>query len=231
MGAALALGGCEALPAGDIGSILGDISANAPLTTAEIDAGLRQALEIGAGNVTGRLGREGGFFNDQTVRIPLPGRLGELQTELAKVNLSGPLDDLQTRMNAAASASMPKARELVVGAITSMTVEDAVGILRGGDTAATDYLRLRTQDELTAAFSPVFNDALAASGVFQTLDNVGSRYGLGAVTSDVRTDFTAHAVEFGLNGLFFYVAQEEQRIREEPVARTTELLRRVFGSR
>ena len=115
MGAALALGGCEALPAGDIGSILGDISANAPLTTAEIDAGLRQALEIGAGNVTGRLGQEGGFFNDQAVRIPLPGRLGELQTELAKVNLSGPLDDLQTRMNAAASASMPKARELVVG--------------------------------------------------------------------------------------------------------------------
>lgn len=231
VGATLILGGCEALPAGEIGNILNDITSQAPLTTAEIDAGLKQALEIGTQNVTGRLGEPGGFFNDETIRIPLPGRLADFQKNLASAGLSGPLDDLQTRMNEAASAAMPQARDLVIGAVTSITLEDAFGILNGGDSAATDFLRSRTETELRNAFSPFVNDAMAESGVFQALSSVGNRYGLGAVTADVQNDLTNHAVEFGLNGLFYYVAEEEKRIREEPVARTTELLRRVFGNR
>ncbi|MEO1029110.1 MAG: DUF4197 domain-containing protein [Pseudomonadota bacterium] len=221
--------GCESLPA-DLGGVLGTIGSEAPLTSAEIDAGLRQALELGTNSVTSRLGQDGGFFNDTNIRIPLPGRLATLQAELGKVGLSGPLDDVQTRMNASASAAMPEARRLVVNAIQSMTLEDALGILRGGDTAATDFLRGRTEDSLRSAFSPFVNQALAESGTFQALDSIGDRYALGAVTSDVRSDLTSHAVNLGLDGLFFYVAAEEKKIREEPVARTTELLRRVFGS-
>lgn len=230
LGVMTVLGGCETISSGDLSGILNGAGVNAPLTSAEVGAGLKQALELGTQNVTDRLGAENGFFGDDAVRIPLPGRLGELQGELSKVGLSGPLDDLQLRMNSAASAAMPEARRLVVSAVQSMTWEDAMGILRGGNTAATDFLRSRTETSLQSAFSPFVNQALSEAGVFQALDSVGGRYGLGAVTTDVRSDLTDHAVNFGLNGLFLYVAAEEEKIREEPVARTTELLRRVFGS-
>ncbi|MEO1474824.1 MAG: DUF4197 domain-containing protein [Pseudomonadota bacterium] len=232
----LGLAACESGPTGGLGGVLEGITSGiggatqGGLSTAEIDAGLREALTIGTERVSAQLGATDGFFGDNRIRIPLPGRLGELQDQLTKVGLSGPLDDLQLRMNRAAEASMPEARKLVVSAVRSITLEDALGILNGGDTAATDFLRGRTEASLTDAFRPYIDTALGDSGAFQTLDSVTSRYGLSAVSTDLRGDMTDHAVALGLNGLFYYVSEEERRIRENPVARTTELLRRVFGS-
>jgi len=232
----LGLAACESGSTGGLGGVLEGITSGiggatqGGLSTAEIDAGLREALTIGTERVSAQLGATDGFFGDNRIRIPLPGRLGELQDQLTKVGLSGPLDDLQLRMNRAAEASMPEARKLVVSAVRSITLEDALGILNGGDTAATDFLRGRTEASLTDAFRPYIDTALGDSGAFQTLDSVTSRYGLSAVSTDLRGDMTDHAVALGLNGLFYYVSEEERRIRENPVARTTELLRRVFGS-
>ncbi|MEO0884275.1 MAG: DUF4197 domain-containing protein [Pseudomonadota bacterium] len=234
--AALGLAACETGPTSGLGSVFGDVVSGlggasvGGLTNAEIDAGLREALTIGTERVSSQLGATDGFFGDDRIRIPLPGRLGELQDQLGKVGLSAPLDDLQLRMNRAAEASMPEARRLVISAVQSITLEDAIGILNGGDTAATDFLRGRTEVSLSDAFRPYINAALADSGSFQTLDSVTSRYGLSAVSNDLRDDMTDHAVSLGLDGVFYYVGQEEQRIRENPVARTTELLRKVFGS-
>lgn len=230
------LASCETTSTGGFGNILGDVvstiggQSTGELTTAEIDAGLREALTIGAERVSAQLGAADGFFGDDRVRIPLPGRLGTLQSELDKVGLSGPLDDLQLRMNRAAEASMPEARKLVISAIRSITLQDALGILNGGNTAATDFLRGRTEASLINAFRPYIDTALADSGTFQALNSVTDRYGLSAVSNDLRSDLTDHAVGLGLEGLFYYVGQEEQRIRENPLARTTEILRRVFGS-
>ena len=233
--AAMTLAGCETGTQGGLGGVLGDIAsgiggAQGGLTTAEIDAGLREALTVGADRVSGQLGATDGFFGDNRIRIPLPGRLGELQEQLDGVGLSGPLDDIQLRMNRAAEASMPEARRLVVSAVRSITLEDALGILQGGDTAATEFLRGRTEASLIDAFTPYIDTALADSGAFQALDGAASRYGLSAITSDLRSDMTNHAVALGLEGLFYYVGQEEKRIREDPVARTTDILRRVFGA-
>lgn len=223
--------GCET--AGDYGRVMSGLGlpAGGPVAGAEIDAGLREALTLGTNNVAGRLGRTDGYFGDPRVRIPLPRTYREIQTNLARIGASGPLDDLEMRVNRAAEAAMPEARTLVVNAVRQITIEDALRILNGGDTAATDYLRARTETSLRAAFTPHARDALARSGAFTALETIASQHGLGGATQSLQADLTAHAVQFGLDGLFLYVAEEEKNIRENPLARTTELLRRVFGAR
>ena len=102
--------------------------------------------------------------------------------------------------------------------------------MQGGESAATDFLRSRAECGLRNAFSPFVDTALNQSGAFQALDRTAGRYGLAAVATDLRGDMIDHAVNLGLDGMFFYVAAEEKKIRENPVARTTDLLRRVFGA-
>lgn len=227
---ALVPAGCES--PGAYGPVLGGIltQPSGSLTSAEIDAGLREALTVGTANVASRLGKENGFFGDAKVRIPLPKTYRDIQSNLSRVGASGPLDDLELRINRAAEASMPEARALVLGAIRNMTISDAVGILRGGDTAATDFLRARTETQLETAFSPHVRTALSQSGAFTALERVARNVGFGGATSSLQADLTSHAVALGLDGVFYYVAEEEKKIRENPVARTTDLLRKVFGA-
>jgi hypothetical protein len=222
--------GCES--AGAYGPVLGGIltQPSGELTLGEIDAGLREALTLGTGNVAVRLGKENGYFGDPRVRIPLPQTYRSLQKNLAVIGASGPLDEVELRLNRAAEAAVPEARSLIVGAVRSMTIEDALGILRGGDTAATDFLRARTESQLTASFTPHVRTALAQSGAFSALESYASSAGLGGATSSLQADLTSHAVGLGLDGIFLYVAEEEKKIRENPVARTTDLLRKVFGA-
>ena len=112
----------------------------------------------------------------------------------------------------------------------SITIEDALGIFQGGDTAATDFLRGRTEVSLRQTFTPFVEDALESSGAYRALDSVTSSQPILAVAAtDYKSDLTTYAVQFGLDGMFDYLALEEKKIRENPVARTTELLRRVFG--
>ena len=231
--------GCETGSGGDFGQVLGDVlsgiedaqNPNGELTIAEIDAGLRQALEIGTNRVASQIGVEDGYWQDPQIRIPLPGRLGAVQEQLSSVGLSVPLDDLQLRMNRAAADAVPAGKQIVIDAVQSITIEDALGILRGGDTAATDFLRGRTENNLRGLFTPYVETALNESGAYRMLDSVTSSQPMLATAAiDYKSDLTTHAVQFGLDGLFTYLAVEEKKIRENPVARTTELLRKVFGS-
>lgn len=243
IGGALALcllpAACESVDAEQVGAVLGSIygpqgetDGQGALSSLEIEAGLRQALEIGTERVADQIGVTDGYWQDPQIRIPLPGRLGEVQSQLQGVGLSGPLDDLQLRMNRAAEDAVPAGKQIVIDVVRSITIQDALGILNGGDTAATDFLRGRTETSLRTTFTPYVEDALASSGAYQMLDSVTASQPLLAVyAGDFKSDLTTHAVNFGLNGLFNYLAVEEQKIREDPVARTTELLRKVFGSR
>lgn len=230
--------GCETGSSGDFGRVLGDVlggiesgqTTGGELSLAEIDAGLRQALEIGTNRVASQIGVTDGYWNDPQIQIPLPGRLGQVQNELGKLGLAGPLDDLQLRMNRAAENAVPAGKKIVIDAVQSITIEDALGILRGGDSAATDFLRGRTEASLRQTFTPFVENALESSGAYQALDSVTSSQPLLAVAAtDYKSDLTTFAVQYGLDGLFTYLAVEEQKIRDNPVARTTELLRRVFG--
>lgn len=225
--------------AGAFGEVLGSMSgypgATGPtqggLTQSEIEAGLRQALEIGTERVASQIGVKDGYWADSAIRIPLPGRLGEAQSELKKLGLSGPLDDLQLRMNRAAEDAVPAGKQIVIDAVKSITIQDAMSILQGGDSAATDFLRGRTETSLRTTFKPYVEQALDSSGAYQTLDSVTSSVPmLAASAADYKGSLTDHAVSLGLDGLFDYLAVEEQKIRENPVARTTDLLRKVFGA-
>lgn len=230
--------GCESGSGGEFGQVLGEVlggieagqTGGSELTLAEIDAGLRQALEIGTERVASQIGVVDGYWKDPQIQIPLPGRLGQVQNELAKLGLSGPLDDVQLRMNRAAEDAVPAGKQIVIDAVKSITIEDALSILRGGDSAATDFLRNRTEASLRQTFTPYVESALDSSGAYRALDSVTASQPLLAIAAtDYKSDLTSFAVQFGLDGLFTYLAVEEKKIRDNPVARTTELLRRVFG--
>lgn len=225
--------GCDTTSTGEIGRVLGGIATtqSGALSSAEIDAGLREALTVGTNIVANRLGAQDGYYGDPKVRIPLPKTYRDIQSTLSRVGASAPLDTLELEINRAAEAAVPQARTLVIAAVREMTIEDALNILNGGDTAATDFLRARTQTKLKAAFTPHVRNALAQSGAFRSLETVASNYGFGGVTANLQADLTSHAVSLGLDGIFLYVAEEEEKIRENPVARTSDLLRRVFGMR
>ncbi|MEL7546500.1 MAG: DUF4197 domain-containing protein [Pseudomonadota bacterium] len=235
----LVLAACETLADGEFEAIardvLGSSSSQSGGTTgiaqADIEAGLRQALEIGTERVATQIGVVDGYWRDPQIRIPLPGRLADVQTQLARIGQSGPLDDLELRMNRAAESAVPEAKAIVIDAVRGITIDDALQLLNGSETAATDYLRRRTEGSLSASFTPHVEDALAEADAYLLLDSVvAGNPLLNSVASDYRSSMTEHAVQLGLDGVFYYLAKEEQKIRENPVARTTELLRRVFGS-
>ncbi|MEM0986895.1 MAG: DUF4197 domain-containing protein [Pseudomonadota bacterium] len=229
--------GCETTDGEALGAVLGDVlgsaagdEAGAGLSTLEIEAGLREALTLGTERVASQLGQTDGYFADPDIKIPLPGRLGDLQSGLSRVGLSAPLDDLELKLNRAAEAAVPDGKRLVIAAVKEITLEDAVGILKGEDNAATEFLRAKTETGLEQALTPFMDQALTSSGAFSALETVANNNGLGAVATDLKTDLTETAVDRGLDGLFFYLSSEEKKIRENPVARTTDLLKKVFGS-
>lgn len=192
---------------------------------------------------TERLGQYDGFFGDGVVRIPLPGLLGRTQDRLEPLGLSGPLDDLQLRMNRSAESVMPAARDLVVSAIRTLTINDGLSILSGGDTAATDYLRSRTETSLGGLLRPPMEETLTESGAYGVLDDaaglIDQRSGLNrffgggrsarSTAVDYREEVTDFAVEKALDGVFHYVGEEERTLRENPLGRAEGLLRGLFG--
>jgi hypothetical protein len=225
----LAVAGPEAALAQNLGQVLGQ-GLPRGLTKTQAEGGLREALTQGAVNAVLKVGKTDGYWGDNKIRIPLPGVLGQTQRTLKNVGLAGPLDDLQHKVNGAAETAAPAARDMFVGAIRSMTVEDVVGLLRGGPTSGTDYLKRTTSTGLTGLFRPPMSQALNSTGAIRSLDRVvaSNRLGgaLGKSPSDTLTDF---AVGKGLDGLFFYVGEEEKAIRTNPAKRTTDLLKKTFG--
>ena len=200
------------------------------LTQRDAGAGLREALRVSAIAVTTKLGRPDGFFGDPRVKIPLPGVLGRAQRTLAPLGMAGPLDDLQQRVNHGAEAAMPQAKTLFVEAIRSMTVSDAIAIVRGGDGSATAYLREKSQARLLTLLRPHMETALNNAGAFTALDTAASRLGGATAAQGLRGDVIDFAVGKALDGAFGYIADEETAIRHDPVKRTSDLLRRVFGA-
>ena len=208
---------------------------------ADSGAAIRQLLTTATEAATTRLGRRDGVFGDPVVRIPLPGTMRSAQQRLQPLGLAGPLDDVEMRMNRAAEQAMPPARRLVVDAIRSLTIQDAASILRGPDTAATQYLRDRTEAPLARLLRPPMEETLTASGAYSAVDSASNllaqRSGLGGLfgrgggspATNLRGQLTDFAVERALGGIFHYAGEEERSIRRDPVRGATGLLRGLFG--
>lgn len=200
------------------------------LSAAQIAAGLKEALNVGTGTVASQLGKSGGFNTDPKIRIPLPDSLRRVDDALKVVGMNSLTEDLQNRMNAAAESAMPRAKELFFNAIAQMTIDDARSILSGQQDAATQYLRRTMGAALAEDMKPVISNALTQAGAVQAYDRMMGQYAKMPFMPDVKANITDHAANKAIDGVFYYVAQEEAAIRANPAKRTTELLRSVFGA-
>ncbi len=213
-----------------LGSELFQSTATSALSSTEISAGLREALTIGTNTVVSQLGQVGGFSNDTNIQIPLPGQLQQVDDALTKFGMGGLTADLKNRMNRAAEIATPRAKDLFISAISQMTLADAQSILTGPNDAATSYLRKTMGNELSADITPIVQNALSQAGAVQAYNNVMGQYKSLPFMPDIATDLNSYVVNEAMDGIFYYVAQEEAAIRANPAKRTTEILQKVFGS-
>jgi hypothetical protein len=204
-----------------------------PLGVSQADAqgGLKEALSRGAVAAVMHVGRLDGFWGDGHIRIPLPKPLNNIQKSLAPMGMSGPLDDVHMKINRAAETAAPKAQRLFTDAVRGMTVEDVVGVLRGGDTAGTQYLKSRTGDHLGTLFHPPMKQALNSTGAVRSFSRVVESNGVSGLFggSDPVDSLVKFAVAKALDGVFYYVGEEERAIRRDPIKQSSNLLRKVFG--
>ncbi len=199
------------------------------LTITEIAGGLKDALRVGTGNVVGQLGRLNGFNTDTAIHISLPEKLQTVKSVLAKIGRSDLLDDLELKLNRAAEEATPKAKKLFWQAISEMTFEDVKGIYKGPDDAATNYFKKKMSPSLAEEMRPVIDESMSKAGAVQAYDRVMGKYKSIPFVPDVKANLTDYVIEKGMDGIFYYLAREEAAIRKNPVKRTTDLLKRVFG--
>ena len=204
-------------------------TAGALLSSAEISDGLKEALRVGAEHVTADLGTTDGFFKDPVAFIPLPDSLKKARDLMKPLGLSSLGDEVELRMNRGAEAAMPAAKEVLVNAISNMTLADAKGILNGPDDAATQYLKRVGGGDIESRLRPIIDSTLKDVGAIQAMDAMLGKYKNIPFAPDVTASLTDHATEAAMGGLFHYIAQEEAAIRENPAKRTTDLLQKVFA--
>ena len=219
---------CASLDTAALGDLLGG---QIPLDEHTVAAGLREALTIGSGRAVDSTSLVDGFLADELLRIAIPEQLSSVTSTLRNIGLNGPVNDLEIGMNRAAEMAAGEARSVLTSAVASLTIRDAFAILRGGDTAATDLFRLRTSDELGQRFSPLVASAMDEVGVARLYNQMASAYDAIPFTDKPElVNLESHVVDGTIDGLFIALAREEQKIRHDPMARTTNLLRRVFSS-
>lgn len=199
------------------------------LSTNDIIAGLKEALATGTDRSVQKLSAADGFFRDAVIKVLMPEEAKKVESTLRKFGLGKQVDDAILSMNRAAEDAAKDAAPIFVNAIKGMSIQDAWGILKGGDSSATKYLRERTTASLTEAFRPVIENSLTKMNATKHWNTVFSSYNKFS-KDKVNTDLAAYVTEKALFGIFYQVAQEEMKIRKDPVARTTDILKKVFGN-
>lgn len=200
------------------------------LSSREMDRGLKEALAKGVQTAIRQLGRNGGFLNDPSVRIPMPGALGQLEGLLRSLHQDRLANEFVDTMNHAAEQAVPQAASVFADAIRHMSMQDAEGILRGPDDAATQYFKRTSEAQLFQRFRPIVTTATNKAGVTYAYKNMMDQAGPMARMLGGDTDLDSYITREALNGLFIKIAEEEKAIRANPVARSTDLLKKVFGS-
>lgn len=222
----LASSGCAGFSLGP----LDDLFTTSGLDEATVAAGLRDALETGTVRATDDLSKPGGFFDDPRFRLTLPSEFDRYRIALRAVGLGGQVDDFERTMNSAAETAAGEAVGVFVTAISSMSIRDAFEILQGPDDAATRYFEKATSQELRSRFEPVIESSMKTVGLYSKYADLKRTYDAIPFTKPVVTDLESWITDKTLSALFSTLAAEEARIREDPVARTSALMQKVFGS-
>jgi RNA binding exosome subunit len=196
--------------------------------TNTIVAGLKEALSIGARNGVKTVAQVDGYFGNPLIRIPMPEKIQRIEKTLRKAGFSEEVDKFILSMNRAAEKAAPQALALFVDAIKEMTIPDALKILRGNDTAATDYLKSKTFDKLYQSFKPSISSSMNDVGVTRTFKEMMDKTRRIPFLKKESVDLDDYVTSKALDGLFIMIGQEETKIRKDPTARVTELLKTVF---
>ncbi len=202
----------------------------ADLSNADAVSGLKQALTDGSAAAVKMLGQDNGYFGNAKVKIPLPPNMQKIESGLRMMGMKKQADELVLSMNRAAEAAAPGAKQLLVDAVKKMSVQDAKSILAGGDTAATDYFRRTTQDQLTQRFLPIVKKSTDRVGLAQQYNSLaGQGASLGLVKKDDATIET-YVTRKALDGLYLMIAEQEKALRQNPVGATSDIVKKVFGA-
>jgi hypothetical protein len=196
----------------------------------KIAAGLKEALQVSTSRAVASTGKPDGFLKNEAIKILLPDKLRSASKTLRLVGMGPQLNELEVGMNRAAEQATPKAKQIFLNALSQMTINDARQILSGSDTAATEYFRSKSSTELATAFAPIVHNSLQNVGVVQQYDALLRNPIASTVVRSQNFDLDKYVVGKTLDGLFFTLGQEEKKIRTNPAAQTTSLLREVFGS-
>lgn len=202
----------------------------ADITGKDAGGGLKEALTQGAGKAVDLLGRQDGFLGNPKVKIPLPESVQKVEGVLRGLGMGRQADELVATMNHAAEAAVPQARTLLVNSIKQMSVEDAKGILSGGEDAATQYFRRTTSGPLTEKFKPIVRGAMAKVKLAEKYDQFAgkaARYGL---VREQDAHLENYVTQKTLDGLFLMIAEEEKAIRQDPAGAAGKLAKKVFGA-
>jgi len=199
------------------------------LSDEKITSGLKEALQVGTDNAVRSTGRPDGYFGNEAIKVLMPEKLRTLEKGLRAIGYGPDVDEFVLSMNRAAERAAPHAKAIFWGAILELSFEDARQIFSGGDTATTDYFRDKTTDKLVGAFTPVVEEATDEIGVTRQYSQLVGRARAIPFLKSEFVDINEYVVSKALDGLFYVLAEEERKIRKDPAARITELLKEVFG--
>jgi len=200
------------------------------LSNQDAVSGLKAALEKGSGVAVDLLGKTDGFFGNGAVKIPLPESLKKYEKLMRGVGMGKHADELVLTMNRAAEAAVPEAKKLFVDSIRKMSVQDAKGILTGGQTAGTEYFKRSTTEQLREKFLPVVKRATAKVKLAEKYNQYAQKGVAFGLVKKEQANLDDYVTQKALDGLFFMVAEEEKKIRQDPVKAGSDIIRKVFGA-
>ncbi len=201
-----------------------------PLDSKTVVAGLKQALEIGTSNSVSKTSKPGGFSNNPLIHIAIPQQLNKVDSSLRNIGLGRYVDKFELQMNRAAESASIEAKQIFIASISQMSFNDAWNILRGPDNAATQYFERTTNTQLRKKFRPIIKRSMEKIGFYQDYKILLKTYDSIPFTDKPNLNIETYVLQKSLDGLFVLVAQEEKKIRKNPAARVTDLLKRVFAN-
>ncbi len=214
----------------DLAQVLDTLGGQQGLSQQTVAAGLKQALQVGTEKTVFNTNRNGGFSQNPLIKILVPEKLDKVASTVRKIGLGSYVDTFELQMNRAAESAAGEAKAVFFDAISRMSWQDAWGILRGGENAATNYFKQHTSTALRNRFGPIIKSNMQKVGFYKDYNKLLDTYNAIPFTKKQDLSIETYVTDQALDGLFTLVAQEEAKIRRDPVARTTELLRKVFAA-
>jgi len=201
------------------------------ISESEIVEGLKQALEIGTTKAVDLVSKQGGYYNNPEIKIPLPGSVQKVENLLRGAGFGSKVDAFELSMNKAAERAAPEAKSIFWDAIKKMKIDDAKKILNGREDEATLYFQDKTSTRLQKIFEPIVKESMGEVGVTRTYQDLNAKVEKIPFADSFSLDLDQYVTDGALNGLFQMLAEEEKKIRSDPAARVTDLLKKVFGNR